>query len=365
MLKANHIKQIYRHDLSSFTQMAFHQLYPQSKYLHNRHIDVMAHYLTLVSHGKIRRLIINMPPQMLKSHCVSVAWAVWELGRNPHKRILYLHDSTGTGKAHHKACLALMETGRYKALFPHMVASCGGHALTTPYAGQRRFMSFTGKPADGADILVLDVPISASDSRVSTKREALNRHFDENIMQMLNDPASGAIVLVTQRMHKGDLTHHLLENQGNWTHLSLPAVALRDEQWELPYGKVWHRRPKEPLYPARASTEQLLAILEAVGGYAFAYQYLQGKYTPQFGEAGKGTLWLSSLREGVYWDARKDAPFSSGLYHLDERRLIAARVFGTGEDPCPSDMRIDLSLEEWEIGMQEWKKERRIKYGIV
>ncbi len=71
--KPHEMAAIYRLDLSSFIQSAFLELNPQTEYLHNWHIDLIAHKLMQVERGEIKRLIINMPPRNLKSICGSVA----------------------------------------------------------------------------------------------------------------------------------------------------------------------------------------------------------------------------------------------------------------------------------------------------
>jgi hypothetical protein len=49
----------------------------------NWHLEVIAAKLTAVREGKIRRLIINLPPRQLKSHLASIAFPAWWLGHNP------------------------------------------------------------------------------------------------------------------------------------------------------------------------------------------------------------------------------------------------------------------------------------------
>ena len=81
-------KRLCQHDLGCFIYFAFKELYPHEEYHHNWHIDLIQDYLTRVSRGEINRLIISMPPRMLKSFCVSVAWPAWLMGRDPSKKIL-------------------------------------------------------------------------------------------------------------------------------------------------------------------------------------------------------------------------------------------------------------------------------------
>ena len=60
-------KEILRLDLGYFAQHCFCELNPQAAFLPNWHIEVIAAKLAAVREGKIRRLIINLPPRHLKS----------------------------------------------------------------------------------------------------------------------------------------------------------------------------------------------------------------------------------------------------------------------------------------------------------
>ena len=58
---------VLRNDFALFAARCFHQLNPQAELAMNWHLEVIAAKLTAVREGKIRRLIINLPPRHLKS----------------------------------------------------------------------------------------------------------------------------------------------------------------------------------------------------------------------------------------------------------------------------------------------------------
>ncbi|MGA7868608.1 MAG: hypothetical protein WCA23_32345 [Stellaceae bacterium] len=51
-----------RHDFTTFAGRCFKDLNPQTRLATNWHLEVIAAALTAVREGKIRRLIINLPP---------------------------------------------------------------------------------------------------------------------------------------------------------------------------------------------------------------------------------------------------------------------------------------------------------------
>src|SRR5438105_5876184 len=83
---------ILRSDLSFFAQRCFCELNPQAVFLTNWHIEIIAAKLAAVREGKIRRLIINLPPRHLKSLLASIAFPAWCLGHDPSAQTLCLRD---------------------------------------------------------------------------------------------------------------------------------------------------------------------------------------------------------------------------------------------------------------------------------
>ena len=81
-------KEILRLDLGYFAQLCFCKLNPQAAFLPNWHIEVIAAKLAAVRAGRIRRLIINLPPRHLKSLLASIAFPAWCLGHDPSAQIL-------------------------------------------------------------------------------------------------------------------------------------------------------------------------------------------------------------------------------------------------------------------------------------
>jgi hypothetical protein len=75
-----------RHDFATFAMRCFHDLNPQTELAMSWHLEVIAAKLTAVREGKIRRLIINLPPRHLKSMLASIAFPAWCLGRDSSPR---------------------------------------------------------------------------------------------------------------------------------------------------------------------------------------------------------------------------------------------------------------------------------------
>ena len=76
-LSAEELRLILSEDLTSFIERSYYELHPGREFELAPHIEVVATRLEALRHGKIKRLIINLPPRHLKSHCVSIAFVAW------------------------------------------------------------------------------------------------------------------------------------------------------------------------------------------------------------------------------------------------------------------------------------------------
>ncbi|MER9592243.1 phage terminase large subunit [Mesorhizobium australicum] len=90
----------------------------------------------------------------------------------------------------------------------------------------------------------------------------------------MNPPAAGAVVLVMQRLHVGDLAGVLLET-GGWEHLNLSAIAEQDERVQTGVNRGYDR-----LHPARLGHVELERLKRDLGSLTFSAQYQQSPAPP-------------------------------------------------------------------------------------
>src|SRR5713226_2152792 len=93
-------KALLRRDFSAFTERTFCHLNPTTPYLDNWHLGVLAAKLEACRQGKIRRLIICVPPRSLKSLYSSVSFPAWWLGHDPSAQILCVSYSQDLADKH-------------------------------------------------------------------------------------------------------------------------------------------------------------------------------------------------------------------------------------------------------------------------
>ena len=286
--------------LSAFLRQSWRYIDPGT-YIHGWHIDAISEHLEAVNKGEIKRLLINIPPRHMKSISVSVAWPAWTWAQQmdpehtlmgPAVRFLFASYAQTLAERDSLKTRRLIESPWYQKNWGDKVqitgdlntkrryeTTAGGYRLATSVGG-----SLTG---EGGDVIVVDDPLNAQDGNSAALRESCLTWWDEAMQSRLNNPKTGAMVVIMQRLHEEDLAGHVLD-QGGWEHLCLPAEydsyrhCVTSLGWEDPRGLdddgarlEGDAREGEPLWPERIDHAELSRLRAALGPYAFAGQYQQ------------------------------------------------------------------------------------------
>ncbi|MBL8648948.1 MAG: phage terminase large subunit [Sphingopyxis sp.] len=272
------LQELMRRDFRAFLRKAFPTIRGGDEILWNWHLDAIAYELDRIDRGENQRLLVTLPPRNLKSIAISVAWVAWMLGRDPRRNFVCISYSNELSGKLARDCLAIMQSGWYRSMFPRTILSPKRSAsgdFETTRGGGRLATSITGTlTGRGGDILIIDDPIKPDEVYSDTAREGVNNWYRSTLTSRLNDKASGAIVTVMQRLHENDLAGMLLETPG-WRELRLSAIAAEDEIIALSRRKVHYRKAGDVLHPERESLEVLQAQRLAMGSSAFEAQYQQ------------------------------------------------------------------------------------------
>ena len=214
-------------DLRAFMRAAWHIVEPRTALSPNWHLDAIADHLQAAYEREIRRLLINVPPGAMKSLMVSVFGPAWQWTHTPEER--FLTASYGEKLATRDAVKTrrLIQSAWYRARWGDVFSLTGDQNQKTRYENDRtgyRIATSVGGTGTGerASIIQLDDPHNAEEILSDTVRKAVLEWHDGTISTRFNDPASGIEILIMQRLHEADLAGHVLE-QGDWTHLCLPA----------------------------------------------------------------------------------------------------------------------------------------------
>jgi len=259
-----------RDDFASFAARSFRELNPRIPFAANWHFELMAGKLAAVREGRIRRLIVNVPPRHLKLHLASVAFPAWCLGHDPSMPILCLSYAQDLADKLSRDCRRIVASDWYRRLFPTRLSprhqavpefetTAQGCRIATSVGGV-----LTGR---GADIIIIDDPLKPEEALSQAQRRSANEWYDHTLYSRLNDKLTGAIVLIMHRLHEDDLAGHVLA-QEPWEVVRLPAIADEEElhRVETVFGRQsFDRKAGEALHPEREPQEMIEQIRRTLG----------------------------------------------------------------------------------------------------
>lgn len=269
---------ICRTSFPAFVRVAFPVLHPDQKLNESWHIDAIAYALQLMYEGKASsRKVINLPPRSLKSQIISVYFVAWLLGQDPGLRIVCASYSSSLATILSLETRKLMQSPIYRTIFPG--TRLGGAKDTeiefwTTKRGYRLAASIGGGlTGRGGDWLILDDPLNASDTFSATARQNVMNWMNQTFLSRLSNPAHGKIIITHQRLHKEDLSGHMIGL--GWPSLVMPLVATRAASYQIGRNKYHTAMPGDVLQPERNTPEAVERFKDEQGRHSFAAQYQQ------------------------------------------------------------------------------------------
>lgn len=325
--------------LMDFISLTWPVLEPGADFVTGTVIEVIAEHLEAVAKGKIRRLLINVPPGCMKSLGTDVFWPAWIWGPQnmPDKRFVSWSYAQDLTIRDNKKTRRLLLSEVYQKFWSDRFT------MTDDQNAKKNFEndSMGFKLAEGihgqgtghrGDFLVIDDPHNVKSAESDVVREDVLHFFTEILPTRVNNKQS-AIVVIMQRVHERDVSGHVLANDLGFDHLCLPMEYEHDHPFPSNTAlgfKDWRTKDGELLWPERFDREQVEELKKSLrswgGEYAVAGQ-LQQRPVPRGGGMFK-KKWLpivdSVPTKGMYcrgWDLAgteddKRAAFTVGLKML-------------------------------------------------
>jgi len=254
-------------------------------YQTNWHHRVLAQKLQLFADGKIKKLMVFMPPQHGKSELTSRRLPAYLLGLNPKLKIVGCSYSADLARSFNRDVQRIVDSDEYKEVFPKTILN-GSNVKTNTKGSYLRnadifetvgFSGFYKSVGVGGSLTGTPVDIGVIDDPVKDKVEAESptyraRVWDWYVNVFLTRLHNDSQQLITlTRWHKEDLAGRILSrmNKDNkWVVVSLPAIK---ESPTIPEDK---RKPGDALWPEKHSLEKILSIKNA-DPLAFSSLYQQ------------------------------------------------------------------------------------------
>ncbi|MFA4974887.1 MAG: phage terminase large subunit [bacterium] len=247
----------------------------KGRWLCAKHLDYLNNRLLEVAAGRLKRLMVFLPPRHGKSEFISKYFAAWYLGTFPDRKIILTsYEADFAAQWGRRARELIEEHGGLSFLERVEVSSDSSAASRWDIKGHAGGMvtagvggPITGK---GANLILIDDPVKNAEQAASeTYREKTWEWYRSTLYTRLEP--GGAIILIMTRWHEDDLGGRLLEDmrQGGdqWAIINFPALAEEGD----PLG----RSAGDPLWPDRFSLPELEKVRRTLGSYFWAALYQQ------------------------------------------------------------------------------------------
>jgi len=239
-------------------------------FIHGRHHAVMAKKFEEIAQGKLKRLIINMPPRHTKSEFASYLLPAWFLGKYPGKKIIQTSNTAELAVGFGRKVRNLVDGETYAKVFPNVSLRHDSKAAgrwSTNANGEYFAIGVGGTvTGKGADLLIIDDPHSEQEAALAAQDPAV---YDKVYEWYSSGPRQrlqpgGSIVIVMTRWGKRDLTGQVIKASAQrggdeWEVIEFPAI--------LPSGN--------PLWPEFWSFKELSALKEELPNPKWQAQYQQ------------------------------------------------------------------------------------------
>lgn len=266
--------------LAEFVRGAWPIVEPGTPLAWNWHIDAICEHLEAVADGRIRRLIVNVPPGHMKSLIVSVFFPAWLWLREPGARMLTGSYADDLALRDAVRTRDVMQSAWYRDTFAPSWKFKTDQNVKSWYRndvyGERMTFSVGGKLTGfRGHGIIIDDPINVKDAYSETALKTAEYVLTKALPTRLNDQRTGWIVMIMQRVSENDPTGVFLR-LGGWEHLRLPSEF---EPAHASSTSIGWRDPRtadgELLFPEMFPAPVLQELRTTLGSRDFAGQHQQ------------------------------------------------------------------------------------------
>ena len=311
-------------------------------FIAGRHHKIVAQKFEDIANGKIKRLIINMPPRHTKSEFASYLFPAWMIGRRPDLKIMQATHTADLSIRFGRKVKNLMETEEYQKVFGVKLRSDSKAAYRweTDGGGEYYAAGVGGNIAGrGADLFIIDDPHSEQDAMSPAALEGAWEWYQGGPRQRLQP--GGAIVLVMTRWSELDLTAKLLKQS---------AMDIKADKWEMIEFPAILESGK-PLWPEYWKLEELESVKASIQLQKWQAQYMQ-QPTADMSSIIKRSWWNIWTKEKIpklqYVMQTYDTAFLKSQT-ADFSAIQTWGVFYPEEDKSAHVILLDAKKGRWEF----------------
>ena len=212
-------------DFLEFVQMMW------QGFIMGRHHKILAEKFNRIAQGKLKRLIVCLPPRHSKSEFASTFLPAWMMGLNPSLKIIQATHTAELAVRFGRRVRNIIDSEDYQTVFPNITLSGDNKSAgrwTTSDGGEAFYSGVGGAiTGRGADLLIIDDPHSEQDAMSPTAMDGAWEWYTSGPRQRLQP--GGTIILVMTRWSTKDLAGRLLKRQNEehadqWELVEFPAI---------------------------------------------------------------------------------------------------------------------------------------------
>ena len=313
------------------------------EFIAGSHHKIIAKKFEDISRGKIKRLIVNMPPRHTKSEFASHLFPAWMMGQKPKLKIIQTTHTAELSYNFGRKVRNLFDQQDFKDVFPTVSLSQDSKAagrFTTNDGGEYFAAGVGGAiTGRGADLLIIDDPHSEQDALSPTAMEACWEWYTSGPRQRLQP--GGAIILVMTRWSSIDLTAKLLDSQ----------KESSADQWEVVEFPAIFPETNNPLWPEFWSIKELKKVKASLPVQKWNAQWMQTP-TSEEGSIVKREWWNAWESEALppvsYIIQSYDTAFSK-KETADYSAISTWGVFRPTPDSPDCIILLDAQKDRWDF----------------
>ena len=252
------------------------------EFIEGRHHKIIANKFNKIADGKLKRLIVCLPPRHSKSEFASTFFPAWMMGRRGDLKIIQTTHTAELAVRFGRKVRNIIDSEEYQHVFPDLKLQADNKSAGRWTSNQEgEFFAagvggaITGR---GADLLIIDDPHSEQDAMSPTAMESAYEWYTSGPRQRLQP--GGIIIIVMTRWSTKDLVGKVLKKQGDehadqWDVVEFPAIMPESET---------------PLWPEFWKKEELLSVKASLPINKWNSQWLQNP-TAEAGSIVKREWW--------------------------------------------------------------------------
>ena len=251
-------------------------------FIEGRHHKIIGEKFNKIAEGKLKRLIVCLPPRHSKSEFASTYFPSWMMGLRGNLKIIQTTHTAELAVRFGRKVRNIIDSQDYRHIFPEIKLEADNKSAgrwTSNQDGEFFAAGVGGAiTGRGADLLIIDDPHSEQDALSPTAMESAYEWYTSGPRQRLQP--GGIIIIVMTRWSTKDLVGKVLKKQGDdhadqWEVVEFPAIMPESET---------------PLWPEFWRKEELLSVKASLPIGKWNSQWLQNP-TAEEGSIVKREWW--------------------------------------------------------------------------